>query len=361
MRRAFIYFLIFSLAWPLHAQKSREEKAINEIVNAATEAVVKELVKGFVDKIAASTAGSAAAAGAGTGASAASGGGSGTAATAGSYVLFAYAVGVAIKDFSKAKNDKGRAFAVADGVAAGVTLANPAVGAIVVGVLTVVKLADAKVSAHHAKKLMEVYTRIAQNYQTALDLETQMARADGVRFEYLFTQVSETQELITAGQEYLEKNCQDVQVVASLQTADECLKSVIQLHAMYKRQVLAMKAIFQVESRHVKLEAILEKMELKKEELIQQVEAYERQVDSLDAAITASLEGYGKAIATIVVESAAESGEPRDAVFKQMCLIQAKRLAIHANQNLYPQFLGDQQATPEIQRANLMQIKDEMD
>jgi hypothetical protein len=44
-----------------------------------------------------------------------------------------------------------------------------------------------------------------------------------------------------------------------------------------------------------------------------------------------------------------------------MCLIQAKRLAIHANQNLYPQFLGDQQATPEIQRANLMQIKDEMD
>ncbi|UPK39545.1 hypothetical protein IVB18_21365 [Bradyrhizobium sp. 186] len=363
MRRSLSCLIIFALCFPALA-KSRDEELLEEAGRAAAKAAVEHLVKGYLDKIAAQTAqqvgtsGATSAAGAATsGANSAAGGASGGISVGGA-VLFAVSLGIAINDYSKAQTDKERGFAAAGAVVGAVTLVNPVVGIVVAAVVVAVQLADANESAKHAKRLMEIYTRVAQNYQESMKMESQMMRADEARFNDLRQRVSTASSNVLKGAEYLRISCGPQTVFETMNQIDDCLKSLIQYATENRRLVDLTIELLSISNRTLSMDELFKAVGTSRKEMEDLVNKYQKEVDAVETQINQSLKAYATWTASVLMKKALdEGGIPQIVLFKQICLITARKLTLQAIPFLRPRALNGFQPYPNEKVSNIHEMR----
>jgi hypothetical protein len=366
MRRSLSCLIIFALCFPALA-KSRDEELLEEAGRAAAKAAVEHLVKGYLDKIAAQTAqqvgtsGAASAAGAATsGANSAADGASGEISVGGA-VVFAVSLGIAINDYSKAQTDKERGFAAAGAVVGAVTLVNPVAGIIVAAVVVAVQLADANESATHAKRLMEIYTLVAQNYQESMKMESQMMRADEVRFNDLRQRVSRASSNVLKGAEYLRISCGPQTVFETMDKIDDCLKSLIQYATENRRLVDLTIELLSINNRTLSMDELFKAVGTARKEMEDLLKKYQKEVDAVETQVDQSLKTYAAWTAGVLMKKAlAEGGISQLVLFKQICLVTARKLTLQAIPFLRPKALNGFQPYPNEKVSNIHEMRQQM-
>jgi hypothetical protein len=363
--RGFILSLALSLGLmspvPSFAD-ARTDELLKNAGTAAGEATLEQLVKGYIDQSLASNAASATAAGTADAAGAAAADAGKESISAGSAFVFAVQLGFAIDAFANAKTDKGKGFAVADAIAAGVMMVNPIVGIIVEAVLLVVKLVDAGLSARHAKEMMEIYTRVMNNYKKAAEITKQMVKSEQVRFEQLGQQIDATQKRIEEGQTFLKDQCSDATLLDTMEKADNCLKSLVQVYAQYRHMTELMDDFLNGPTTYISVDLVLKNAKLDRAAFQADLDKYKDMVVKMQQVITAALKSYSEMTAALIQQKAIEQAAlPEAMLLKRQCRTRAARLSLLAIKLLMPDKLQSIDPDPGTHVTDLVGLTDEME
>lgn len=366
LRRSFIFFLAALMTVPsVSIAKSRDEVILEESVKAAARAYIENQVKGYLNRAFAKTvegaarAGTASAGASGAGAAAKSGSASGSEAIGvGSYVLFAVQLGLAADDFMKAKDDKGKTYATANAVAAGVTLVNPVAGLIVAAVIIIVQMVDAHQSAMHAKDMMAIYERIAKDYQKSFKLEGQMAKADEARFAAILERLSIAQTNVQNGRIWLEENCVNETRLNTLGRIDDCLQGLVEFISEYQNLANLSSDLLNTKSRFVTVEQLLQAIKQNKAGMEEKLANYNKSIMEMKTEMKKTLKIYAGWTAEILITKALIAGQPEPlTLFKQQCLTKVRGLTLQA----IPFIMSNQLTTVNSEITDKAAMLDAMD
>lgn len=354
-----------AFTFPVRAE-SRDEELLRKGLETAGRVVGEQLVKGFLDKMfpvagAASAGANAAAAGTQAGSNAAQEGAK-SGVTVGGAFLFVVSLGLSIDEFGKAKTDKGKGFAVANAVVAGIAMVFPVAGLIAAAVVLVVRLVDGAVSAQHAKQLMEIYTRINNYYQEAIKFETQMLESEKAKFQFAFEQLKTAKEHVEAGGKYLKENCMAVESMNSLEKIDSCLKSTIQVVEEFQRLVDYSQSLLEPTTRILKTDLVFKTLKIDPLEFQKSIDDNRGRLKEMRTGLNETLQSYGSFLTEVIVKNAyAETMKELPRVFKGECLSKARRLSMQALVVLRPKYFPNVRMIRDQQVSDLHQMRDLMD
>ena len=209
-----------ALSAPAWAE-SRDERLLRESVLIGGRVAAEQTVRGYLDKKIAKRAALR---------------GSTAAPRAGTAFVFAVDIGLSINDFRHARSDKGRGFAVANGVVSAVGIAFPVAGLIAQGSLMMISIIDASLSAAHLKQIQNIYKHVAElKAEEAREL-TRIENAQRVYLDWTLRGLDEANQLIAEGRTALADTCTNDPPPDHLETIDGCLKSLIQVVAEIRRR-----------------------------------------------------------------------------------------------------------------------------
>lgn len=141
-----------------------EDSALRDVALKGAESYAKDQVASYVNKQVVTTALPA---------------GSGTT------VLATIDLGSAVYDFSKAENDKQRAYAGSRAALAGYALLGGPAAPVLAAVLLVASIAESSMAAQHQAEMMKIYKQIQENYTKVVQIQQLQLEVDWIEFRYL--------------------------------------------------------------------------------------------------------------------------------------------------------------------------------
>lgn len=172
--RSFSFIVLAFLSVPAFAGSDEEEIA-NQMAKAAGEAFVKELGfeagKNLIDMgFAPPPAGEP---------------------SVGATTISFVRLGLSLKEFSETESPRQKSYAAANSIAAGISVINPAAGAVASVVVLAANLVDSYLGKEHAKEFMRIQLRIQEHLEALQNTREQLAKAEFVRFSSLKGRMNE--------------------------------------------------------------------------------------------------------------------------------------------------------------------------
>lgn len=199
-----------------------------------------------------------------------------------SKTLSIYNIGMNLKSFAEAENDKGKFYSALDatlGIVGLVGAVNPAVGMMLQVGLVLAKTTEQYLSVEHQKEMMKILKRIREHqeqYYSDLNLSNQSEQkflADTIdRLNYSNDSILSTQKNIMA-------QCQSMGSASEYEQLEICLNNLRVLLLHYKQFNETALMLVSYSNSQFDINNILTKMSLSKNELTESISANKRKIE----------------------------------------------------------------------------------
>ncbi|MCX2896666.1 hypothetical protein [Pseudomonas mandelii] len=135
-------------------------------------------------------------------------------------------LGTAAYDFSRADNDKQRAYAGSRASLAAYTLLGGPAAPALAAALLVASVLEAGMQAGHQAKMLEIYNDIQDNYTRVIEIQNISNNVAWINLRYLIATSTGSLGAYSNSLEYFRKNCADTNIVKNLEDLDACISAL---------------------------------------------------------------------------------------------------------------------------------------
>lgn len=241
-------------------------------------------------------------------------------------------VGLAVKDFFDAKNDKGRFYASLDVTAAALAISVPVAGAIAAGVIMLAKVIEMGLSAGHAREMLEIAKRIQEYQQKIIQTMRQEAESDGVRLIANFRGMQTEVAAINAIQNDLKEKCGAIGAGTRVELLAECQAKAASLLPRFFNVTIYADRVLNFTSRYLSLDTFFEKQGTSREKFAAGAESLRQSYAESQKHLSALSAFAGEQIARAAVRNAIARGNLSPvAALRNACYASALQFNQQAN------------------------------
>lgn len=153
----------------------------------------------------------------------------------GSAVVAAVQLGMAIHDYSRAEDDRGRTYAGARAAAAGLMFVNPAAGAAASLAIMAIGLAEAAMSVGHMETMMRIQAETLRYQREMVGHYTAIATSEVLRFENANRIMADAHRSMLEKNAALRSHCTDPERIATAENLGYCVETIV---AVVMRQLV---------------------------------------------------------------------------------------------------------------------------